>query len=177
MDLAAHGVVGEEKVGRRSFLGYMIAGIGAFMATVIGASTGVFAASPIFTERRGARVTLGPASGFQVGVPKLVEFPVTRKDGWIIEETTKSVWVFRSSENDFITLNPRCTHLGCIVSWMPDQKAFKSPCHGGIFSPEGQVLAGPPPRALDTLENRVEGGKLVVDYKEFRLGVPEKVEA
>ncbi len=162
---------------RRSFLGYMIAAIGAFIASVLGASTSIFAAAPILSEKRGARVSLGPVSGFQVGVPKLVDFPVERKDGWVVEETKKSVWVVRTGESDFITYSPRCTHLGCIVSWIPDQKVFRSPCHNGVFALEGQVVSGPPPRPLDRLEHRIEGGKLVVDYKEFRLGVAEKVEA
>ncbi len=164
------------QVGRRSFLGYVVAAIAAFVTTVLGASTAVFAASPIFAERRGTRAALGRVGAFQVGVPKLVQFPTTRKDGWIVEETAKSVWVLRTGENDFVTYNPRCTHLGCLVSWMPEERVFRSPCHGGIFALEGEVLGGPPPRPLDRLENRIEAGRLVVDYKDFRLGIPEKVQ-
>lgn len=170
-------VVDREKVNRRSFLGYSIAAVGAFIASVVGSATALFAASPLFTQKRGEWVTLGPAGGFQVGVPKLVDFPLSRKDGWVVEETTRSVWVVRTGQNEFVTYNPRCTHLGCIVSWVPDRQAFRSPCHGGFFSLEGAVLAGPPPRPLDRLENRVEGGKLLVNYQEFRLGIPEQVEA
>ncbi len=167
----------KDKVGRRSFLGYIIAAIGAFVTTVLGSSTAIFAASPLLTGRRDVQVPLGAATGFQVGVPKLVQFSLPRKDGWIVEDAAKSVWVVRTGEDKFITYSPRCTHLGCIVSWVPEQQAFKSPCHGGVFSMEGQVIAGPPPRPLDRLDNRIEGGKLVVDYKEFRLGIPKKVEA
>ncbi len=173
MDLA----VGGAKVERRSFLGYSIAAVGAFVASVLGSATALFSASPLFSHKRGVWMALGPAAGFQVGVPKLVDFPMTRKDGWIEEDTTKSVWVVRTGENEFATFNPRCTHLGCIVSWMSDQRVFRSPCHGGIFSIEGAVLAGPPPRPLDRLENRIEGGQLLINYQEFRLGVSEKVEA
>ncbi len=172
MQRAANG----DKTGRRSFLGYIIAAIGAFVATVLGTSTAIFAASPLMTQRRGTRVSLGPVAGFQVGVPKLAEFSLPRKDGWIVENAAKSVWVVRTSEDKFITYSSRCTHLGCIVSWKAEQQAFRSPCHGGVFSIDGRVMAGPPPRPLDRLENRVEGGNLVVDYKDFRLGIPEKVE-
>ena len=41
---------------------------------------------------------------------------------------------------------------------------------------DGKVVGGPPPRPLDTLDWRVEGGNLVVDYRDFLLGVPEKEE-
>ena len=49
MSMAAHSVASEEKVTRRSLLGYIIAGIGALVATVIDPSTSIFAASPVFT--------------------------------------------------------------------------------------------------------------------------------
>ncbi len=172
MDLAVH----EQRASRRSFLGYLIAATGGFIGTVLGASTAIFAASPIFAEKKGSQVSLGPVDAFQVGVPKLVDFQVTRKDGWVVEETAKSVWVVRTAPDQFVTYSPRCTHLGCIVSWIPDQKVFRSPCHNGVFSLDGTVVSGPPPRPLDRLEHRIEGGKLIVDYREFRLGIPEKLE-
>jgi len=174
MELAVHE---DEKVTRRSFLTYLIASAAAFIAATLGTSTAIFAASPLINQRRGARVSLGSVSGFQVGKPRVVEFSLSRRDGWVVEDAVKSVWVVRTSENAFITYSPRCTHLGCAVSWVPDQQAFKCPCHGGVFSIEGEVLSGPPPRPLDRLDNQIENGKLVVDYKEFRLGIPEKLEA
>lgn len=169
--------VSNEKVTRRSFVGYVIAALGAFIGTVLGAASAIFAASPALTQEKGEEFTLGLAASFEVGVPKLIDLRMTVKDGWVVEETTRSVWVLRTDQDRFLTYNPKCTHLGCIVSWVPSQKVFRSPCHGGIFSPEGDVLAGPPPRPLDRLENRVENGRLIVQYREFRLGVPEKVDA
>lgn len=170
-------VVREERTGRRSFLGYLIAAIGAFIASALGASTAIFAASPLLSERRGVRVALGPVSDFPMGEPRLVGFRLERKDGWIVEETSKSVWVVRTGVDSFITYSPRCTHLGCIVSWIPQEQVFRSPCHNGVFGLEGEVRGGPPPRPLDRLDHWIENGKLVVDYREFRLGIPEKVEA
>jgi menaquinol-cytochrome c reductase iron-sulfur subunit len=165
-----------EKTSRRSFLGYVVAGIGAFIASVLGASTAIFAASPLLAERRAARVALGPVDGFQVGVPKLVGFTLEVKDGWVLEEARKSVWVVRERNDAFLTYSPRCTHLGCIVSWIPDQRVFRSPCHDGVFAIDGQVLSGPPPRPLDRLDSWVEDGKLVINYVEFRLGIHDKLE-
>lgn len=174
MDLA---VEEKERVSRRSFLGYTIAAVGAFFVATLGSATAIFAASPLLGQRSESKVSLGPASGFRQGVPKLVQFPVTRKDGWIVEDTQKAVWVVRESEANFAVLVAHCTHLGCAFNWNQSAQEFLCPCHNGRYSMDGQVLGGPPPRGLDRLENWVEGDKLVVNYREFRLGVPEQVEA
>ncbi len=173
MDLTAD----RDKVSRRSFLGYTIAAIGGFIAATVGSATAIFAASPILSHESKPKVTLGSIDGFQQGVPKLVQFPVSRKDGWIKENAQKSVWVVRGGENSFTVFVARCTHLGCAYNWNDKTKEFQCPCHGGRYALDGQVLGGPPPRPLDRLENQVEGGKLVIDYEEFRLGIPQKVEA
>jgi Rieske Fe-S protein len=36
-----------------------------------------------------------------------------------------------------------CSHLGCSVAFNADVKQFQCPCHGSIFSIEGQVVHGP----------------------------------
>ena len=48
-------------------------------------------------------------------------------------------------------------------------------CHGGVFDIEGRLLAGPPPRPLDSLNYKIENGELRVEYRDFRLGIPEKI--
>lgn len=55
-----------------------------------------------------------------------------------------------------------CTHLGCIVKWVPKDKEFYCPCHAGRFGPDGRVLGGPPPRPLQELQVVNEGGTLYV---------------
>jgi hypothetical protein len=37
------------------------------------------------------------------------------------------------------------------------------------------VLGGPPPRPLDELETEVRDGSVFVKYRDFRLGVAERV--
>ncbi len=41
-----------------------------------------------------------------------------------------------------------CTHLGCLVKWVPAEKIFYCPCHAGKFDATGKVVAGPPPEPL-----------------------------
>lgn len=56
-----------------------------------------------------------------------------------------------------------CPHLGCIVKWMDEEDIFHCPCHAAEFSPEGDVVAGPPPRPLDRLVVVVEGQNIFVE--------------
>ncbi|MBN1312622.1 MAG: Rieske (2Fe-2S) protein [Anaerolineae bacterium] len=45
-----------------------------------------------------------------------------------------------------------CTHFACLVRWNPDARRIECPCHDGIFdAKDGSVLAGPPPRPLDSI--------------------------
>jgi cytochrome b6-f complex iron-sulfur subunit len=75
-------------------------------------------------------------------------------------------------ESGFLALYRKCTHLGCVVPWRPDDPTeddlakagrFNCPCHGSIFDRYGLVHAGPAPRPLDLFPITVENGELVVD--------------
>ncbi len=55
-----------------------------------------------------------------------------------------------------------CTHLGCIVQWQEANQGFYCPCHEGRFDQFGEVIAGPPPIALEQFPVRVEGDQVVV---------------
>ena len=55
-----------------------------------------------------------------------------------------------------------CTHLGCKVQWEPDEGQFFCPCHLGYFDADGQVVSGPPPRALDEYDVEVDGNNIYV---------------
>jgi Rieske Fe-S protein len=60
----------------------------------------------------------------------------------------------------------------------PEKKQFFCPCHRGQFDPKtGAVLGGPPPRPLDELKVQIRESAVFVQYKNFRLGIPERVES
>jgi Rieske Fe-S protein len=52
---------------------------------------------------------------------------------------------------------------------------FVCPCHDSSFDERGYVLSGPSPRALDTLDTRIEEGFVVVEFRRFRQGIADKV--
>jgi len=63
----------------------------------------------------------------------------------------------------------KCKHLGCTVPWKPDEEfqgqvgVFHCPCHGSIYLPTGQNVAGPAPAPLDLMDIQIAGGKITVD--------------
>lgn len=36
-----------------------------------------------------------------------------------------------------------CTHLGCALTWNPEEQSWECPCHGSRYGCEGKVLDGP----------------------------------
>lgn len=42
----------------------------------------------------------------------------------------------------------RCTHLGCKLTWNPDDKSWDCPCHGSRYDKDGRLLDDPAQRNL-----------------------------
>lgn len=67
---------------------------------------------------------------------------------------------------DFIALSSTCPHLGCQVSWEPQNSRFFCPCHNGIFNASGKGIGGPPGEAGQNLPRyplKVEEGLLLIE--------------
>jgi Rieske Fe-S protein len=113
-----------------------------------------------------------------VGVPVRVNFVQSSTDAWLESRTLNGVWLYSEDGEKFKAYNGHCTHLGCSYVYDKDHKNFFCPCHRGQFDVKsGQVLAGPPPRQLDELEVEVRESAVYVKYRDFRLGIPEQIEA
>ena len=68
----------------------------------------------------------------------------------------------QTKNGTLIALSAVCTHLGCIVQWEKEQQNFLCPCHAGRFTPEGNVISGPPPQPLARLPVAVAKGTITV---------------
>jgi len=75
-------------------------------------------------------------------------------------------YLVRLDDGGFMALSRVCTHLGCTVPWMEDEKKFVCPCHASAFDIRGDVVSPPAPRALDTLPVSIEGDVVKVDIEE-----------
>jgi menaquinol-cytochrome c reductase iron-sulfur subunit len=162
--------------GRRRFLKWATAVGGFFSALLAGVPALRAFLSPTFRRQREEKwIRLGEVDAFDLDVPVKVDFVDAAQDAWVESRRLRNVWVYTEDGETFTIYNGRCTHLGCNYSLDEQASVFRCPCHTGYFDiTSGAVLGGPPPRALDTLEARVEDGILFARYEDFRLGVPEK---
>ena len=71
-----------------------------------------------------------------------------------VADERRPFWVIRTARDELIALSATCTHLRCILQWDKDSGRLVCPCHAGAFDLNGNVVAGPPPRPLESL--RVE---------------------
>ena len=133
---------------RRTFLGIMLGGISAVIAAAF-----VF---PLFrylsprnqgTAEEQVRI---PRQQIQVGGAHFFTF------------RGRPAVVLEPKAGEFIALSAVCTHLGCIVKWESDKDEFLCPCHGGRYSPAGQVLSGPPPAPLPTYSVSVAADEILI---------------
>ncbi len=113
------------------------------------------------------------------GEPKRVAIVDDRRDAWTIERGVElgSVWLVKHGDK-VTAFSSVCPHLGCSVNVAPGAGAgFACPCHTSAFNPEGKRKSGPSPRDLDALATRIEQGFVAVDFRRFRIGIGDKVEA
>jgi menaquinol-cytochrome c reductase iron-sulfur subunit len=149
------------------------------IAGVIGLSMAVplagFVISPGLTRRPKRWVDVGSVDELGVEDPKQLEHITTVKDGYIETKATKAVWAVKHNDGQIIVFSPLCPHLGCGYRWDGGERQFKCPCHESVYSITGEVLAGPAPRPLDTLPEKIENGRLLVMYEEYKSGLSVKV--
>lgn len=160
---------------RRTFLGWLVGGIAALVGAAVGLPLAAYTVLPALKRQETTWSDAGPVSGLSPEQPKELEVVIAIKDGWQTITAKKSVWAYRRPDGAVTVYSPICTHLGCGYRWEPAERRFHCPCHHSYFALDGTVLGGPAPRPLDTLPAKVEGGRLLVTYKEFRAGTPEKI--
>jgi menaquinol-cytochrome c reductase iron-sulfur subunit len=93
---------------------------------------------------------------------------VKRVEGWRSSVVQNGVYVVPTGSGGLKVLSSVCPHLGCAVRWIEPQGKFICPCHGGTFTRTGVRVSGPPLRAMDELESKIENGILRVRFQYFR---------
>ncbi len=71
--------------------------------------------------------------------------------------------LIRTAEGEYRAFTAVCTHLGCTVQYRGADRVIWCACHNGVYSLEGVVVSGPPPRALERYEVHVTGDDVVVE--------------
>ena len=135
------------------FVNAALAALGGGLAALLG----LFAARPggAAAAPAGRWVRAGALADLTPNVPTARVLSVSRIDGWYRERARETVFLLWDGADSVRALSATCTHLGCRVRWVDDERLFRCPCHGGVFDAAGQVVAGPPPRPLDAVDAQV----------------------
>src|SRR5574340_1164856 len=144
----------DQNVTRRNFMVKAIIGIGAFISAAVAVPLAGFGILPVLQKRDPGWSDAGTAADLDLNEPQERRFFQTVKAGWKEERVERTVWLVRRSAERVTAFSPNCPHLGCGYRWFSQDKQFKCPCHASLFDIDGKVLAGPAPRALDTLETK-----------------------
>ncbi len=149
---------------RRTALKWIVRGIGAATALIVGGPAVLTLLSPVVRERRGpAWRPVGPLDSFAVG--EIRQAAIELPDGeWPGTLGAQGVFVWRR-ERDLVVYSRACTDLSCPVTYDRGSDWFFCPCHGGIFNKEGEPTAGPPAYPLHRYRWRVRDGVLEVDLR------------
>lgn len=147
---------------RRSFLKASLLFISGLISAVIAVPLFGFAVLPALKKAPKKYVVLGIVDLLKGSRYRKVNYTFQSKDGWIQTNRKRSVYVTDSGNGDFVVFSRVCSHLNCLVRWEESKRQFLCPCHGGVFDEEGNVVAGPPPRALEKLSVKIEDGVLYV---------------
>lgn len=133
---------------RRKLLYTILGGLGSLIIAV--------SAWPIFRFLSPRNTDTEPG---QVTIPRS---EVSLGKAHFFEYRGRPAVVVQPSAGNFVALSAVCTHLGCIVAWNGQVEEFQCPCHGGRFSIDGKVLAGPPPSPLPSYAVAIESTQLKI---------------
>lgn len=129
----------EEEVTRREFTRYLVLGAGAMAAANVGLA--------VWTQLRsintGEPRAIVAVDDVAIGDSYLFHYPADRDPAVLV----------RLAETDVVAFSQKCTHLGCVVYYQPEEGRWHCPCHEGNFDvATGAVVSGPPTRPLGRID-------------------------
>lgn len=140
-----HTSAGEDTVTRRAFTRYLIAGSGVFAASTLGAAT--------WTSLRDLD------EGITQAIVDLEQLPRGSAHLFRYPGPDDPAVLIRLPDGKLVAYSQKCTHLGCVVFYEPEETELVCPCHEGVFEAStGDPIAGPPERALPAIRIGVRSG-------------------
>ena len=101
----------------------------------------------LYDPRRRAPKDFNPGGDTKSRVASLDD--IAAGAGGIIEQGKRQIAVFKDSQGKARAFSAACTHKGCTVTWNNADRTWDCPCHGSVFSCDGQVMHGPATEPLE----------------------------
>ena len=83
-------------------------------------------------------------------IPDETTAALERGQGAIVETSRGKAGVYKTEEGEIFQVEIVCPHLGCELSWNPDEKTWDCPCHGSRFDYKGKLLEGPAQEGIES---------------------------
>lgn len=83
-------------------------------------------------------------------IPDETTAALERGQGSIVETSRGKAGVYKTEEGEIFQVEIVCPHLGCELSWNPDEKTWDCPCHGSRFDYKGKLLEGPAQEGIES---------------------------
>jgi len=166
----------DDKTGRRGALRTLAVLGGAAGGGALALTTGRFVTAPAGGGAGSGRwIPTVKLSTLTEGEAKRVSLVADHHDAWTLEKDVQlgAAWLVRRGDA-VEAWSVTCPHLGCSIDRSASGPGFTCPCHDSTFDPAGKRLDGPSPRDLDSLATRVDDGVVLVEYRRFRQGTPDK---
>ena len=152
------------KMTRRTFSGFVVSAGALLAAGIVGIPAIITSFSPAIRARRRENWRrVGRLDDFPIGQVQAAVVN-TDKETWPRPLPQQAVFVWRRSSDELIVFSRSCTDLACPLTYDAGSECFLCPCHGGIFSKDGEVMAGPPNRPMARYESRLRGGMIEINF-------------
>lgn len=63
--------------------------------------------------------------------------------GGVVLLNGKKAGIYKREDGAVLQTDFRCPHMGCQLTWNPDEKTWDCPCHGSRFDAGGRWISGP----------------------------------
>ena len=138
----------EEEVTRREFARYLVLGAG----TMAVANVGLAVWTQLRSINAGEPRAITELDAVDIGGTFLFRYP---------EHDDPAILV-RLTDTDVVAFSQKCTHLGCVVFYEPNEQRWHCPCHEGNFEARtGSVISGPPTRPLGRIDIEVRADGMI----------------
>jgi Rieske Fe-S protein len=129
---------------------------------LLGTSVGAFLASALYPL---TRYLVPPKAGESTAASVTLALKpdeIKPNSGQIFKFGSRPGILVRTPAGELRAFSAVCTHLNCTVQYRQDVSRIWCACHNGHFDLNGQNVAGPPPRPLETYAVNVRGTQIVV---------------
>jgi quinol---cytochrome c reductase iron-sulfur subunit, bacillus type len=173
-DAQNHPGGGSNEMNRRLFFNKAVGILSFFGSIVISIPFIVSLYKPGHEKKKKQFVKIVNLDLLPLDEPQKITFSEPVNDAYIFEIQNRDAWIIKHSSASVTVFSPVCPHLGCSYNWHSAEKVFVCPCHSSVFSPDGRVIAGPSPRGLDPLPQKIIDSNLYIEWERFEIGIPEK---